>query len=214
MILKVQARKIKQQEQKLHEQNTKIQEQEAALADIRKHIDEWDQKLTDLTTELIRARDDIVAAAKQKPTSSTTASQVPSSPKIFKTNIKPRMAHILPKNYISIYLDPYRKRKSNLLPEIPLKRNKTPEKDDKKESQLGLNYNDNSLKVNIPDIVNFDNIRIERSIPENDSSENTSRFSRSNIGSVINSSLEHLLKGPLTNIKSRKRKMTEDIDLK
>lgn len=214
MILKSQAKKIKQQEQKLSEQNTKIQEQEAALADIRKHIDEWDQKLTDLTTELIRARDDIVAAATQKNTSSSP-STLPSPPKIFKSNIKPRAAHILPKNYISIYLDPYRKRKSNLLPEIPLKRNKAPENDLKKESQLGLNRNDNSVNVNIPDIVNFDRIRIEKNKPE-DSSENmpSSRFSRSNIGSVINSSLEQLLKGPLTSIKSRKRKMTEDIDLK
>lgn len=104
MRLKAQSRKLKEQERKIQEQNTKIQEQETTLADIKKHIDEWDQKYTDLTTELVRARDEILAATvsgvppSQRPsTSSTEASPVASPPKIFRTNIKPRMAQILPK---------------------------------------------------------------------------------------------------------------------
>ncbi|KAJ8942725.1 hypothetical protein NQ318_017025 [Aromia moschata] len=57
--------------------------------------------------------------------------KLPIPPKFYKTNIKPRMAHILPKSYMSLQFDIERKRKSNLLPEIPIKRNRTPEKDEK-----------------------------------------------------------------------------------
>lgn len=106
MRLRSQSIKLKEQERKIQEQNTKIQEQEATLADIKKHIDEWDQKYTDLTTELVRARDEILAATvasasnSQSPNTSSNSPQIcsmPSPPKIFRTNIKPRMAHILPK---------------------------------------------------------------------------------------------------------------------
>lgn len=106
MRLKLQSRKLKDQERKIQEQNTKIQEQESTLADIKKHIDEWDQKYTDLTTELVRARDEILAATVASTAtpsgtnvscSSTQASPVSTTPKLFRSNIKPRMAHILPK---------------------------------------------------------------------------------------------------------------------
>lgn len=106
MRLRTQSLKLKEQERKIHEQNTKIQEQEGTLADIKKHIDEWDQKYTDLTTELVRARDEILAATvaaaatPQRPSTSTSSSEInssPTSPKFFRTNIKPRIAHILPK---------------------------------------------------------------------------------------------------------------------
>ncbi|KAJ8963636.1 hypothetical protein NQ314_005483, partial [Rhamnusium bicolor] len=128
--LKAQSLKIREQERKIQEQNTKIQEQEATLADIKKHIDEWDQKYTDLTTELVRARDDILSATAHGPNNSTATSP----PKFYKTNIKPRVAHILPKSYMTLQFDLDRKRKSNLLPEIPIKRNRTPEKDEKNQS--------------------------------------------------------------------------------
>lgn len=106
MRLKAQSRKLKEQERKIQEQNTKIQDQETTLADIKKHIDEWDQKYTDLTTELVRARDEILAAtvsssAGSQGTNTTTnctqVCPVSSSPKIFRSNIKPRVAQILPK---------------------------------------------------------------------------------------------------------------------
>lgn len=107
MRLRSQSVKLKEQERKIQEQNTKIQDQEATLADIKKHIDEWDQKYTDLTTELVRARDEILAAtvaaaASSSPTPNTATSSAQGSPtqnppRFFRTNIKPRMAHILPK---------------------------------------------------------------------------------------------------------------------
>lgn len=103
MRLKAQSRKLKEQERKIHEQNIKIQEQGTTLADIKKHIDEWDQKYTDLTTELVRARDEILAAttSQRANTSSSTeaGSKAPPS-KFYRTNIKPRMAHILPKRWV------------------------------------------------------------------------------------------------------------------
>ncbi|KAG5886023.1 hypothetical protein JTB14_023664 [Gonioctena quinquepunctata] len=166
--LKAQSLKIREQERKIQEQNTKIQEQEATLADIKKHIDEWDQKYKDLTTELVRARDDILSATSQRLNSTNQ-------------------------------LDLDRKRKSNLLPEIPLKRNRTPEEE-----------NGNDIHLNIPDLVDF-----KSDNEETDRHENlASRFSKSDIGSLISNSLENLLKNPLCTIKSRKRKLSDDIDLK
>ncbi|CAG9824470.1 unnamed protein product [Phaedon cochleariae] len=195
--LKAQSQKIREQERKIQEQNTKIQEQEATLADIKKHIDEWDQKYKDLTAELVRARDDILAATSPK---SGPSAQVSPAPRFYKSNIKPRMAHILPKSYMNLQMDLDRKRKSNLLPEIPVKRNRSPDNKDKKDATL-----------NIPDLLDFRN---EKDKPD-ESAENMSiRFSRSDIGTIISNSLESFLKNPLTSIKTRKRKMSEDIDLK
>ncbi|KAJ8981700.1 hypothetical protein NQ317_003421 [Molorchus minor] len=126
----------------------KILEQEATLADIKKHLDEWDQKYNDLTAELVRARDDILSSTHSTHSLSTPSSQTSSSSKFYKTNIKPRMAHILPKSYLSIQFDLERKRKSNLLPDIPLKRNRTPENDDKNQCKDEIN-------LNIPDLIDF-----------------------------------------------------------
>lgn len=101
--LKIQSRKLKEQERKIQEQNNKIQVQESTLADIKKHIDEWDQRYTDLTAGLVRARDEILAAAvaaSEKSSTSAAAQTSPltlSPPKVHRSNIKPRMAHILPK---------------------------------------------------------------------------------------------------------------------
>lgn len=201
MRLKAQSLKIKEQERKIQEQNTKIVEQETTLADIKKHIDEWDQKYTDLTTELVRARDDILSATSH---SSPSSSVQTSPPKFYKTNIKPRMAHILPK---ALQFDLDRKRKSNLLPEIPLKRNRTPE--DKKN--ISNTHKKDDINLNIPDRIDFKN---EKNNKDEENQEIKGRFVRSDLGSIITSSLENLLKNSLNNMKSRKRKMADDIDLK
>lgn len=205
MRLKAQSLKIKEQERKIQEQNTKIMEQESTLADIKKHIDEWDQKYTDLTTELVRARDDILSATSHSPPSNSA--QTP-PPKFYKSNIKPRTTHILPKNYMALQFDLDRKRKSNLLPEIPVKRNRTPEKDEKNLSNI---HKKDDINLNIPDLIDFKN---EKNNKDEENQEIKGRFVRSDLGSIISSSLESLLKNPLTNIKSRKRKMADEIDLK
>lgn len=198
MRLKAQSLKIKEQEQKIQEQTTKIQEQEATLTDIKKHIDEWDQKYKDLTTELVKARDDILSATVHKPESATSPS---ASTKFYKSNIKPRVTHILPKNYIGIF-DLERKRKSNLLPEIPVKRNKSPE--------VGENPTENRV-FKASTLAPFKDSKTKT---EDSSINISSKLSRSDIGSIISSSLETLLKNPIMNIKSRKRKIIEEIDLK
>ncbi|KAJ8922229.1 hypothetical protein NQ315_004166 [Exocentrus adspersus] len=202
MRLKCQSLKIKEQEKKIQEQNTKIMEQEATLADIKKHIDEWDQKYTDLTTELVRARDDILSAASHSSSSNTTQS----SPKFYKSNIKPRVTHILPKSYTGLQFDLERKRKSNLLPDIPLKRNRTPETDEKTVSNKNSDIN-----LNIPDLIDF---KKENCNKQGEGLDVKTRFTRSDLGSMISSSLENLLKNPLSSIKSRKRKMPDELDLK
>lgn len=232
MRLKVQSHKLKEQERKIQEQNTKILEQETTLADIKKHIDEWDQKYNDLTTELVRARDEILAATvatsptSPRPSASSSAqgSSAMSPPKCFRTNIKPRMAHILPKGF-NLNLDVERKRKSNLLPDIPVKRNRIPmEKPDVQPSETSTNQNpkDKCKKMKLPDLIDFNPADETANKSSGDGIEknknfSTIKFSKVDIGSIISCSLENFLKNnPLMSqiASKRKRKMTEDIDLK
>ncbi|CAH1967818.1 unnamed protein product [Acanthoscelides obtectus] len=197
--LKAQAVKIREQERKIQEQTTKIQEQEGSLADIKKHIDEWDQKYKDLTSDLIRAKDDILSAMVHSRPSTSSPMPPNSPPKSYKSNIRPRMSHILPRSCISLQLDLERKRKSNLLPEIPLKRLR--EKEETKVDELTLK------------IPSFSDMQKEAKKDSDPPDTSTSRFRSSDFSSMISSSLESLLRNKLPGISSRKRKMAEDIDL-
>lgn len=47
------------QNMKLQEQAKKIQDQDVQLAEMKKHFEEWEQKLQDLTAELSRAREEV-----------------------------------------------------------------------------------------------------------------------------------------------------------
>ncbi|XP_044268874.1 protein MCM10 homolog [Tribolium madens] len=179
--LKAQSVRIRDQERKIQEQTAKIQEQETALADIKKHMDEWDQKYKDLTNELVRARDYILLKATS---SKASSSYTPSPPKLCRSSIRPRVSHLLFRNYGPIHLDLERKRKSNLLPEIPVKVSRAQGDEDEKSI-------DELLPLKEPDKSN--------------ESEGKGNFSFL---------IENLIKTPLTAIKSRKRKMAEEIDLK
>lgn len=198
--------KIREQERKIQEQNVKIQEQESTLADIKKHIDEWDQKYTDLTSELVRARDDILSAAAS--IQRTPTSQQTSTPKTYKSNIKPRMTHILPKNYTNVLaFDVERKRKpiSNLLPDIPIKRNRSLSEKDVIEDGEDVNKE-------LPDLIDFKSRIKDGNNSDGCETTSTSVFS-GDLSSIISNSIE-TLKNSLSSIKSRKRKSSEDIDLK
>ncbi|KAG5322447.1 FBX28 protein, partial [Pseudoatta argentina] len=48
---------VRQQTLKLHKQAKKIHDQDTLLAEVRKHLEEWEQKMVDLTTEVSRARE-------------------------------------------------------------------------------------------------------------------------------------------------------------
>lgn len=118
MRMKAQSLKIREQSKKIQEQNTKIQEQETVLAEMKKRIEEWDQKHKDLTTELVRAKEDFMSVNSQ----GTSAEKSPVvTPRLYKSNIKPRIAHIIPKSY----LDFERKRKGNVSNDIPVKQCKS-----------------------------------------------------------------------------------------
>ncbi|XP_050514270.1 F-box only protein 28 [Diabrotica virgifera virgifera] len=200
--IKAQSLKIREQEKKIQEQQTKIQEQEATLADFKKHIDEWNQKYKDLTTEFVRAIETFVPTS--PPRSTPAAPPSPSPPRLHKTNIKPRKTHILPKSYSGLNFDVERKRKSNLSHDLPLKRNKA-------EDEGGESGN---LRIELPSFSG-DSEKADRVASEKGSSKvvygcSKSVFSNTDFGQII----ENWVINPLTNIKTRKRKMHEDIDLK
>lgn len=178
--LKVQSVKIRDQERKIQEQSAKIQEQETALADIKKHMDEWDQKYKDLTNELVRARDFILLKASK---ANTPPAVSPSPPKIYRSCIRPRVSHLFFRNSGTLSFDLDRKRKSNLLPDIPVKVSRGQNEEEEKSIEPLI-----ALKE--PD--------------KTDETEGKGNFSFL---------IENLIKTPLTAIKSRKRKIAEEIDL-
>ncbi|CAG9863507.1 unnamed protein product [Phyllotreta striolata] len=121
--IREQDKKIREQDRKIQEQSAKIQDQEATLADIKRHLDEWDQKYKerssaehfadfkkhieewdekykDFTAEFERARDELLASVSYKPTA------------------RPRQV---------VEAEPERKRKSNVAVEVPVKRSKAVE---------------------------------------------------------------------------------------
>lgn len=199
--IKMQSAKIREQERKLQEQNVKIQEQETSMADLKKHMDEWDQKFADLTGELTRAREDIGTKSSISPAPKTTTTAHSSTPpKFYKSNIRPRMAQILP-SISAIHFELERKRKSNLASEVPTKLSRSSDGPDEVNELI----NENLAKS------------IKEKLDEIDSGREEKRdlgLSKGDFGSFLSSSLESILKTPISSIRARKRKMTEDIDLK
>ena len=65
--MKRQGFQMRLQSLKLQEQAKKIHDQDTQLAEMRKHLEEWEQKMVDLTAELSRAREET-----QKPDSIET----------------------------------------------------------------------------------------------------------------------------------------------
>ncbi|XP_060520212.1 F-box only protein 28 [Cylas formicarius] len=184
--IKQQSAKIREQERKIHEQNSKIQEQEATITEMKRHIDEWDQKYKDLINKLMRARDEILKRA-------SSAQQSTSMPE-FKSNIRPRTTHILPKSYHSVrpvdVVERKRKVALQVPSDIPTKRSRSPIVSDAA-----------NLELKIPDLANFRN---EETPPQTQPATSTAIIS-----SLLGKSFD-----TLRMIKPRKRKMAEDIDLK
>lgn len=60
--MKRQGAQMRLQSNKLHEQAKKLNDQELQIADLRRHFEEWEQKMGDLTAELSRARDESLTA--------------------------------------------------------------------------------------------------------------------------------------------------------
>ncbi|XP_030750085.1 F-box only protein 28 [Sitophilus oryzae] len=223
-ILRIQSSKIHEQERKIQEQNQKIMEQESALNEIKKHVDDWDQKYKDLTTELIRARDEILLKASSSSGSLLSSPSLTSTPiqtgsfksPTFKTNIKPRVAHILPKSYT---LDFDRKRKGSNATEIPLKRNRSPSAVPDHQKYFQRSSKEKSVQnveLNIPNLENFE--KKEQTYDAGPSEPNLEACTSSKNDSkseYLTLFFDNLLSNPLKSAaKARKRKMTEDIDLK
>lgn len=197
----MQSAKLREQERKLQELTMKIQEQESSVADLKKHVDEWDQKFSDLTGELTRAREDIGTKSSIPPAPKTSTSSPP--PKFYKSNIRPRMAQILP-SISAIRYELERKRKTNVNSEVPSKMSRS-STDTAEDLNDKLN-NDNIIAKSIKEIVD-----------EIDNREDQQRdlgLEKSDFGTFLSSSLENILKTPIISVRSRKRKITEDIDLK
>lgn len=200
--IKMQSAKIRDQDRKLQEQNIKMQEQESSVADLKKHMDEWDQKFSDLTGELNRAREDIGTKSSMPPTPKTSTAVVHSNqpPKFYKSNIRPRMAQILP-SISALHFELERKRKSNLGSEIPSKLSRSSDSPDDMNDKLNNDTITKSIKEKLDEI---DNREEKRDLS----------LGKSDFGSFLSSSLESILKTPISSIRARKRKIAEDIDLK
>lgn len=129
-----------------------------------------------------------------------------------------------------LQLDLERKRKSNLLPEIPVKRYRhSPEKPESTVTSTSSDSKEKRKKIKLPDlldllpaeshgtdILNRTKDASANVMPSTSSSSSTNlKFSTSDIGNMISFSLENFLRRHpfMSQLTSRKRKMNEDIDL-
>ncbi|KAK4873451.1 hypothetical protein RN001_015480 [Aquatica leii] len=193
---------IKEQERKLQEQATKLQEQETSIADLKKHVEEWDQKFSDLTAELIRAREDLTPKSAPPPEEPAIVT------KLTRCNIKPRTG--LSKFFEIPNVDLERKRKSIFNSEIPNKISRTFTSTAISDDDICNKINENitsNISKNITNSLNKDNEKNE---------EKVKGFIGRKGGFVpfLSNSIELLFKAPISSIKSRKRKMAEEINMK
>lgn len=193
--LKSQAIKIREHERKIQEQTAKIQDQETTIADLRKHMDEWEQKFSDLTAE-VRAKDD------HHMTKNNHSSQIPALPslippssKFHLSNIKPRKAQVLPKVFAPIHVELERKRKCSSPFEVP--------------SKLARSMGGNETRA-VTDFVQFSSVRQEGGCGVG---PGILTRSKSDIGTFTSNVMGALLANPITSIKSRKRKMATVMEL-
>lgn len=227
--IKAQSSQIRDQERKIQEQNTKIQDQETVIADLKKHMDEWDQKFSDLTSELIRAREELSTILPNATTSKfsppTPHITVP-PPKIFKSNIKPRTAQVLPPISSLLPYDVERKRKASSALDIPSKLSRS---NDLISSFL-FRIGDNLLSAN--DKVEADKPEVkvkesekqelekvmenekQRSLEKQKGNEKKSGGLRKGLlpAQFLSETIENLITSPISKMRSRKRKSSEEIE--
>ncbi|ENN72196.1 hypothetical protein YQE_11156, partial [Dendroctonus ponderosae] len=203
--LRIQAGKLREQERKLQEQTAKIMGQEEALNEVKKHMEEWEHKYKDLTAELVRARDEILLKTSNNSNSSQNLTDPSVSHNQYKSNIKPRVAHILPKHYLGIDLE--RKRKSSINLEIPLKRSRSPTVPSSSTQKVGTRIKD--LCLDIPDLVKFETNKPNKANNAEADADNDEANTRNK--TFISSFFNNLLtNSPIPNM-PRKRKMTETV---
>lgn len=189
MQVKKQNNIIRSQTSVIREQSSKLKDQDTGIAELKRHVEEWDLKFADLVAELSRARDESSSTSTSAPSSSSTPSapcsniDIPSlstPPRLYKSNIKPRMAQIIPRNSTSLDTPTYDYERKRKLPTssslVPIKMSRLHYLTDKDDA----------------DDVNSDEIILSSRIP-----------------CFLSSSLESILKSPITSIKSRKRKIQE-----
>ncbi|GJQ84240.1 Mcm10 [Trypoxylus dichotomus] len=197
--LKTQAINIHEQERKIQEQTSKIQEQETTIADLRKHIDEWEQKFADLTVE-VRVKDD--HKSKTSHASQMVSNLLPAPSKFHLPNIKPRKAQVLPKAISVIHAELERKRKSSSPFEVPTKILRSMSSGDQRAN---IHYSTVGLRSAKDD-------RRQQQEGEGPAPAPLSK-SKSDIGTFTSGVIGTLLSNPITCIKSRKRKIEEIIEL-
>lgn len=197
VTIKHQTNLIQEHETKLKEQAGKLQEQDSAICSIQKQMSEWDQKFSDLNTEVAKSQD-VLARSVFAP--EPLLSSHPSN----RTFTRPRLSHTKTPNAYLMELE--RKRKSSMEIDIPHK--------------LRFITTPNLSGLNLKDHVNM---KIDENITQN-ISQNIRRGQLpgeklkqhdvvGELGSFISSSIEAILKNPLTGIKSRKRRSADDLDL-
>ncbi|XP_018333180.1 F-box only protein 28 isoform X6 [Agrilus planipennis] len=197
--IKAQTNKLKEQEKKIQEQTVKIQETEAVIGEMKRHMGEWEEKFSDLTADLVRAREELVA--------------------------KSRLSPIPPSHPISTTVPTSRSYTGHILPRTGLPRTPTillHHGDRKRKSPEGVETPPCKLPKNISkDICDKISKNITNNISKNvtgsmmkEKDLNAGKKQSSQPFSFLSSSLETLLKRPLTSITGRKRKIHNDIELK
>ncbi|KAF5287199.1 hypothetical protein FQA39_LY16018 [Lamprigera yunnana] len=193
-ILRDKSLMLKKQENKLQEQALKLQEHESTIADLKKHMEEWNQKFSDLSTELMKSKED----AKQQPLTTEENSNINQNAKV---DPKPCIGY-----FKAPHIEIERKRKSSIICDSPTKLIRTSMSDN-----ICNKINEN-ITNNISKSITDNIIKIGE-IGKRDEKVREFISRRTDFVPFLSSSLEFLLKAPVGSIKSRKRKIYEDVDM-
>lgn len=181
--LKSQNNKLREYESKLQINQSKINKHETTINDLKKQMEEWDQKFADLTSEINRAREEAQKFLNTTKQSEKTCDEV----QLNEGNVKSHLSHVtLP-----------RKRQSTLEFDFPNKKSKgISNKED-------ITYLiDENITKNISKSITDKFIKPKPTFAN-------ALFKKTDFSSFLSSSIETLLKNPLTSIRSRKRKISE-----
>lgn len=215
------------QTRKILNQSAKIKHQENSIADLKRHVEEWDTKFQDLVQNLKCSRDEVSAPPTSSQKSQTAASLThvvksaidtvgasSTTPIMYKPNIKPRKAQILTSRSLSnielapLYDSEQRKRKiglgnscgSSSTSSVPAKLSRL---------QFLTNYAGDVIDEPYTDGLDTD--RLLSNEPLSETHLKNYQFNESasllKLPSFLTSGIETLLKSPISSIRSRKRKL-------
>lgn len=198
---------IKSQSAKIQDQSAKIRDQHTSIADLKRHVEEWDSKLQDVSSGLNSCNRDVPLPSVKSTAPVASLLEIPATaPHFFTSNIKPRKAQILPHLDLGKY-ELERKRKSSSCLSLSASSSAIPSKISRLESYLNGEKKNNTQSFDYDAELSLLNPELRLKVKPK-TKPTYSEMVLKRRPSFLIQSLETLLnKTPFTGIQSRKRKL-------